>query len=83
MMRGRIANCPSFKFQSEPSCGSRKHEIEQPLDEAEKVSMLVVEQNASPALDRAGRAHLIETGRSGTADHLRNDENVLRAYLGY
>jgi branched-chain amino acid transport system ATP-binding protein len=52
----------------------------------EKVSMLLVEQNASLALDFADRAYLIETGQlviTGAADDLRNDENVRRAYLGY
>jgi branched-chain amino acid transport system ATP-binding protein len=52
----------------------------------EKVSMLLVEQNASLALDFADRAYLIETGQlviTGAANDLRNDENVRRAYLGY
>ncbi|MES2481298.1 MAG: ABC transporter ATP-binding protein [Pseudomonadota bacterium] len=50
------------------------------------VSILLVEQNASLALDLADRACLIETGRvvrSGTSDELKNDETVRRAYLGY
>ncbi len=48
--------------------------------------MLLVEQNASLALDLADRAYLIETGQlvtAGAAHDLRNDENVRRAYLGY
>jgi branched-chain amino acid transport system ATP-binding protein len=52
----------------------------------EKVSMLLVEQNASLALDLADRAYLIETGQlvmTGAAHDLRSDENVRRAYLGY
>jgi branched-chain amino acid transport system ATP-binding protein len=52
----------------------------------EKVSMLLVEQNASLALELADRAFLIETGQlvmTGAAHDLRNDENVRRAYLGY
>ena len=56
------------------------------LNETEGVSMLVVEQNASLALDLADRAILIETGQlvtAGAADDLRKDENVRRAYLGY
>jgi branched-chain amino acid transport system ATP-binding protein len=50
------------------------------------VSVLLVEQNASIALDLADHAYLIETGRvvlSGPAGDLRKDENVRRAYLGY
>jgi branched-chain amino acid transport system ATP-binding protein len=56
------------------------------LNRDEKVSLLVVEQNASLALDLADHAFLIETGRlvmMGTANDLRSDENVRRAYLGY
>jgi branched-chain amino acid transport system ATP-binding protein len=52
----------------------------------EGVSMLLVEQNASLALDLADRALLIETGRvalSGPADAIRGDDAVRRAYLGY
>jgi branched-chain amino acid transport system ATP-binding protein len=50
------------------------------------VSVLLVEQNASIALDLADHAYLIETGRvvlSGSAGDLRKDENIRRAYLGY
>jgi len=56
------------------------------LNETEKVGMLVVEQNASLALELADRAYLIETGQlvmAGGANDLRNDENIRRAYLGY
>ena len=52
----------------------------------EKVSMLLVEQNASLALDLADHAYLLETGRvvvSGTADAIRDNESVRRSYLGY
>jgi branched-chain amino acid transport system ATP-binding protein len=56
------------------------------LNRDEKVAMLLVEQNASLALDLADRAYLIETGRlvmTGAAHDLRNDENIRHAYLGY
>jgi branched-chain amino acid transport system ATP-binding protein len=56
------------------------------LNRAENVGMLLVEQNASLALDLADRAYLIETGQlvmTGAAHDLRTDENVRRAYLGY
>jgi len=52
----------------------------------EKVSILVVEQNASLALDLADHAYVLETGRivvSGTAAEVRQDEAVRRSYLGY
>jgi len=56
------------------------------INEAERVSMLLVEQNAAMALDLAGQAYLIETGRvvlSGKSSQLRDDEAVRRSYLGY
>ena len=54
---------------------------------SERVSMLLVEQNAAMALDLADHAYLLETGRvvlSGQrrATIKRNDA-VRRAYLGY
>jgi branched-chain amino acid transport system ATP-binding protein len=56
------------------------------INEEERVSMLLVEQNANLALDLADHAYLIETGSlviSGTADEIRADEAVRRSYLGY
>jgi branched-chain amino acid transport system ATP-binding protein len=50
------------------------------------VSMLLVEQNASLALELADRAYLIETGTiamHGSAAEIRDDEAVRAAYLGY
>jgi len=52
----------------------------------ERVSMLVVEQNAAMALDLADHAYVIETGRvvlSGTAAEIKSNDNVRRSYLGY
>ena len=48
-------------------------------------TVLVVEQNANLALDIATRGYVLETGRiiaEGSADELRNDDVVRRAYLG-
>ena len=56
------------------------------INRDEGVSLLIVEQNASLALDLADRAVLIETGRvalSGPSEAIRSDEAVRRAYLGY
>ena len=52
----------------------------------EGVGILLVEQNASLALDVADHACLLETGRivmSGPAEALKRDEQVRRSYLGY
>jgi len=56
------------------------------INRTEGVTMLVVEQNANLALDIADRAYVLEAGEfalSGTADDLRNDDAVRKAYLGY
>ena len=56
------------------------------INAEERVSMLVVEQNAAMALDIADHACVIETGRvvlSGTAADLKRDDAVRRSYLGY
>ena len=52
----------------------------------EHVSVLLVEQNASLALELADHAYLIETGYvvgSGTAKKLADDPQIRRSYLGY
>ena len=56
------------------------------INAEERVSMLVVEQNAAMALDLADQACVIETGRvvlSGSAAELKKDDAVRRSYLGY
>jgi branched-chain amino acid transport system ATP-binding protein len=52
----------------------------------EGVTVLVVEQNATVALDVASRAYVLEVGRvavAGTSDELRRHEGVRKSYLGY
>ena len=56
------------------------------INTEERVSMLLVEQNAAMALDLAERACVIETGRvvlEGSAAEMKKDDAVRRAYLGY
>ena len=56
------------------------------INEAERVSMLLVEQNAAMALDLADHAYLMETGRvvlGGKALELKSNDAVRKAYLGY
>jgi branched-chain amino acid transport system ATP-binding protein len=56
------------------------------INRQQKVSMLLVEQNANLALDLADHAYLLETGRvvlSGSADDIKQDTAVRRSYLGY
>ncbi len=52
----------------------------------EHVSVLLVEQNATLALELADHAYLLETGyvvTSGSAKALADDPQVRRSYLGY
>ncbi|MBV9290439.1 MAG: ABC transporter ATP-binding protein [Hyphomicrobiales bacterium] len=83
---------PTLLMLDEPSFGlaplvvAEIFRILAAINREEAVSMLIVEQNASLALDLADRAVLIETGRvalSGPAPAMRRDEAVRRAYLGY
>jgi len=56
------------------------------INQEEKVSILLVEQNAALALDLATHAYVLETGRvvmSGPSEVVKNDENVRKSYLGY
>jgi branched-chain amino acid transport system ATP-binding protein len=56
------------------------------IQKEQNVTMLVVEQNANLALKIADRAYVLEAGEiamSGTADELRSDDGVRRAYLGF
>jgi branched-chain amino acid transport system ATP-binding protein len=56
------------------------------INEESRVSILLVEQNASIALDLADHVFLMETGRvvlAGTSDVLRRDDAIRRSYLGY
>jgi branched-chain amino acid transport system ATP-binding protein len=56
------------------------------INREDKVTILVVEQNAQLALELADQAYVIETGQivmSGEAKTIADDENVRKSYLGY
>ena len=83
---------PKLMLLDEPSFGlaplivKELFGILRAVNEKERVSMLLVEQNAAMALDLANQAYLIETGRivlSGAAADIRSDDAVRRSYLGY
>ena len=55
------------------------------LLKAQGTTMLVVEQNMALALELADRAYVLRTGKivlSGSAEELRDGDNVAQAYLG-
>jgi branched-chain amino acid transport system ATP-binding protein len=86
MLRPRLMLLDEPSFGLAPLIVEELFGILRTLNQTEKVSMLLVEQNAALALDLADHAYLIETGRlvmEGPAKQLRDDENIRRAYLGY
>jgi len=55
------------------------------IHEEEKVSILLVEQNARKALSISNYAYILETGKipiQGKPEELKNDERIRAAYLG-
>jgi branched-chain amino acid transport system ATP-binding protein len=83
---------PKLMLLDEPSFGlapllvRELFRILRRINEDERVSMLLVEQNAAMALELADHAYLMETGRivlAGKSADLRSDDAVRRSYLGY
>jgi len=83
---------PRLLLLDEPSLGLAPlvvreiFRIVRTINQHERVSVLLVEQNASIALELAHHAYLLETGRvvmGGPADEIKRDESVRRSYLGY
>ncbi|MGP0094213.1 MAG: ABC transporter ATP-binding protein [Xanthobacteraceae bacterium] len=86
MMRPKLLLLDEPSFGLAPLVVLEIFEIMRTINRQHKVSMLLVEQNASLALELAGRAYLLETGRvvlSGTSRQMELDPAVRRSYLGY
>lgn len=86
MLRPKLLLLDEPSFGLAPLITAEIFNIMRTINEEDKVSMLLVEQNASLALDLADYAYLLETGRvalSGPSEQIKNDESVRRAYLGY
>jgi branched-chain amino acid transport system ATP-binding protein len=86
MLRPRLMLLDEPSFGLAPLIVQELFGILRSLNREENVSILLVEQNASLALDLADHAYLIETGRlviKGPARDIRDDETVRRSYLGY
>ncbi len=86
MLRPKLLLLDEPSFGLAPLVVKELFSILRTVNAEEKVSMLLVEQNAAMALDLADHAYLLETGRmvlSGTAAEIRNDDAVRRSYLGY
>jgi branched-chain amino acid transport system ATP-binding protein len=86
MLKPRLLLLDEPSFGLAPLIVKEIFRIMRQINREDGVSMLLVEQNASLALDLASHAYLLETGRveiSGTSDEIRRDESVRRSYLGY
>ncbi len=86
MLRPRLLLLDEPSFGLAPLIVAELFEILRRINAEDGVSMLLVEQNASLALDLADHAYLLETGNtvlSGTADSILENETVRRSYLGY
>ena len=82
---------PRVLLLDEPSMGLAPRIIREIFDHIARLrveqgmTILLVEQNARAALSVADRGYVLETGRvvlEGSADELRANKDVQRAYLG-
>jgi branched-chain amino acid transport system ATP-binding protein len=87
-----LVSRPRLLMLDEPSLGlaptvvAELFGIVQRLNTEEGLTVLVVEQNATIALDVAARAYVLEVGKvavEGTSDELKRHEGVRKSYLGY
>ena len=86
MLRPRLLLLDEPSFGLAPMVVKEIFEVMRDINRSQKVTILLVEQNAAMALKLADHAHLIETGSilmSGSSKDLMNDDAVRRAYLGY
>jgi branched-chain amino acid transport system ATP-binding protein len=86
MMRPKLLLLDEPSFGLAPLVVQEIFQIMRTINQQQKVSMLLVEQNASLALDLADHAYLLETGRvviSGSSREIQQNPSVRRSYLGY
>jgi branched-chain amino acid transport system ATP-binding protein len=83
---------PQLLLLDEPSLGLAPlivrdiFRIIKAISDDEKLTVIVVEQDAKVALGIADYAYVLETGRvamSDEAERLQNNEDIRRSYLGY
>ena len=87
-----LVSRPRLLMLDEPSLGlaptvvGELFGIVRRLNEEQGLTVLVVEQNATVALDVASRAYVLEVGKvavAGSSDELQRHEGVRKSYLGY
>ena len=86
MLRPRLLLLDEPSFGLAPLIVREIFDIMQTINQTDKVTILLVEQNAAMALDLANYAYLLETGKlvlSGLSKDLKQYEAVRRSYLGH
>ena len=86
MLRPRLMLLDEPSFGLAPLVVRDLFKILGKINREDKVTILVVEQNAQLALELADQAYVIETGRvvmSGNAAEIANNEDIRKSYLGY
>jgi branched-chain amino acid transport system ATP-binding protein len=86
MLRPRLMLLDEPSFGLAPLIVRELFKILGKINREDKVTILVVEQNAQLALELADQAYVIETGRivmSGNAKDIATNEDVRKSYLGY
>ena len=86
MLRPRLLLLDEPSFGLAPLVIREIFDIMRVINHQDRVSILLVEQNVSLALDLADHAYLLETGRtvlSGCSELFLNDERIRRSYLGF
>jgi len=86
MLRPRLLLLDEPSFGLAPLIVQEIYRTLRAINQQTRVSMLLVEQNATLALDLADHAYLVETGRvviSGDSETVKADETIRRSYLGY
>lgn len=85
MLRPRLLLLDEPSFGLAPLIVQEIFDIMRTINQLEKVTILLVEQNAAMALNLADHAYLLETGhlvKSAAADVMKQDESIRRSYLG-
>jgi branched-chain amino acid transport system ATP-binding protein len=86
MLRPRLLLLDEPSFGLAPLIVREIFDIMRTINQVDKVTILLVEQNAAMALDLAKYAYLLDTGKlvlSGLSKDLKQDEAVRRSYLGH
>ena len=89
--RRALMAAPRLLLLDEPSMGLAPKLVEEIfnvityLNRESSTTILLVEQNASKALEIANRGYVLQSGfitHSGTGEELQNNDAVVEAYLG-